>query len=186
MYLFDTIDMHGDNTIVVGDNPLMIDLETLLQPSLPDDDIMSYRSVSQTLFLPSVKEIVPDAEDLEGTEEMDLSEKTWSERKKLIWKNEGTDSMGIVRKRLLLDKNHNSIVIGENVINAADYAPYMVKSFRKTYRYIAANQKDFLEAVKQCFQDKKLRVILRGSRKYDALMEDMAHPSNLQDGLVLD
>lgn len=29
-------------------------------------------------------------------------------------------------------------------------------------------------------------VILRGSKKYDALIEDMAHPTHLQDGIALE
>ena len=183
MYLFDTIDMHTENLIVVGDDLILIDLETWLQPFLPDET--RNRSVRQTHLLPNNTNFTPDSFDLEGLTESDLHNKTWTEHKELVWENEGTDDMRIVRKRRPVDKNKNSIFIGNQVVNPADYTRDIVKGFRKTYRHIAAHTTAFLEAT-QCFNDKKLRSILRGAKTYDALIEDMAHPSNLQDGIVLE
>lgn len=183
MYLLDTIDMHSDNIIVVGDDPILIDLETLLQPFLPNEN--RNHSVKNTHFLPDIKHIMPDAFDLEGFTDVEINDKTWTERKELVWENEGTDEMRIVRKRLPIDKNRNSIIIEETIINPADYARYIVKGFRQTYRHIANHPSAFLEAAK-CFNDKKLRTILRGSKKYDALIEDMSHPTHLQDGIALE
>ncbi len=183
MYLFDTIDMHTANLIVVGDDPILIDLETWLQPLLPNET--RHRSVTHTHLLPDIKPVIPDAFDLEGLADVDLSEKTWTERKELVWENEGTDDMRIVRKRLPIDKTTNSIIIDGEVINSADYSPYIVKGFRRAYRHIAIHKTEFLETL-SCFNDKKLRSILRGSKKYDALIEDMAHPTHLQDAIALE
>lgn len=183
MYLFDTIDIHTANLIVVGDNPILIDLETWLQPLSSSDN--RYRSVRQTHLLPTIKSVEPDDFDLKGLTEQDTVGKTWTERKELVWENEGTDEMCIVRKRLPIEKNSKSICIGGTIINPADYTKAIVKGFRQTYRFIANNKTAFLEAT-GCFKDKKLRSILRGAKKYDALIEDMGHPSNLQDGLALD
>jgi type 2 lantibiotic biosynthesis protein LanM len=183
MYLFGTIDMHSDNAIVVDDNPILIDLETWLQAFLPGE--IRYQSVRSTHFLPETNAVVPDEVDLEGITDSDLKGKRWSESKKLVWKNEGTDDMEIIRKRKLIAKIRNGIVIEGKTVNPADYTAYITKGFRKVYRYMAAHKMAFLEA-SACFKHKKMRIILRGSRKYDALVEDMGHPLHLQNGIALE
>lgn len=179
-YLFDATDLHQSNGILSGSNPMMIDLETLLQPRLYWDD--KYRSLRRTHFLPNKENpVLPDAEDLDYLEKkgLDPTGKVWTEQKCFCWDNQGQDTMQILRRRVLVEKPKKGLIVAEKRVNPADFAPIIIKSFRKTYRFIEANKAAFLTAVTTCFTGHKLRVITRGTKKYDALIEEMGHPAVL-------
>lgn len=178
MYIFDTIDMHSDNILVVGDNPVLIDLETWMQPYLFDE--LPYRSVENTHLLPDDEETEPDQDDLIGYGSRDDANIKWTHNKKLVRQNEGRDDMQIVRKRLPIPKVNNSLMVDGEILNPTLYVSNIIKGFRLTYRHIETHKNDFLASL-SCFRYKKLRVILRGNKKYDALMEDMMHPLHLQN-----
>ena len=175
LYIFEANDMHPQNIFVVGDTPVLIDLETILQPRKSSS---SRRSVMQTDFLPEKKIVVqPDDEDLAYAHEIhdNLENKTCAEEKQLCWKNEGQDTMQIIRCRLFKDNVDTRFYVDNQPITPVSYVKEIAKSFRKTYRFIETHKEDFLSAM-ACFKHLKIRFIVRDTCKYAALMEETSHP----------
>ena len=180
LYVFEANDMHPQNIFVVGDTPVLIDLETVLQPRKSPSN---RRSVMQTDFLPEKKIVVqPDDEDLVYAHEMhdNLENKTCTEEKQLCWKNEGQDTMQIIRRRLFKDNVDTRFYVDNQPITPTSYVKEIAKSFRKTYRFIETHKEEFLSAM-ACFKHLKIRFIVRDTSKYAALMEETSHPLVLSD-----
>ncbi len=185
-YLFDAIDMHRENCILSDDNICLIDLETLLQPRVQKK---MYRTLRHTHFLPSIqKEVLPDQDDLHYAQEnvKEWDNKVWTSEKSFCWKNEGQDTMQILRRRILVGKSDSRLIVDGQPLNPLDYLQYMSKGFRKTYRFIEANKTEFLEKVNTLFNGLKIRVIVRATKKYDALIDEMTHPAILESEAKLE
>jgi type 2 lantibiotic biosynthesis protein LanM len=185
-YLFDTIDLHQGNCMLSENDVFMIDLETLLQPRTAEP---TRRSLRNTHLLPTPKkEVTPDQDDLQYAQKnvKVWANKIWTTEKSFCWENEGQDTMQIVRRRLLVNPSDNRLIVDNQLLNPLEYLHCIVKGFRKTYRFIEANKDEFLEKTTACFIGLKIRLIVRGTKKYVALVDEMTHPSILESEAKLD
>jgi type 2 lantibiotic biosynthesis protein LanM len=179
-HIFNTTDMHSKNIILVGDSPMCIDLETFLQPQTSND---TPSNINNSHFLPQKnKPIQPDDADLEYAYTQKIKNwdnKKWTESKELCWQNEGQDTMSIIRRRQLISVSDKRLKVNGQAVSPLLYLNTMIKSFRKTYRFIEANKEAFLAAITQ-FEGVKIRIIERSVKKYAALIEEMSHPAILE------
>ncbi|NEP00427.1 MAG: type 2 lantipeptide synthetase LanM [Symploca sp. SIO2E9] len=184
-------DIHQENIIAVRDQPVIIDMETLLSchyldhkgedaphPALGEAGRRITESVLSTGFLPSWKETdgqtrlnggLGRAEDGQTNTIMGFTAIN-------------TDDMQ--RERLSYSPpTHNHLPRwGGQMALPADYSTEIISGFEQTYRLIMAQQKEFLTIV-DVFRNTTIRVVFRDTRFYQMLLERAALPSNLKNGL---
>jgi lantibiotic modifying enzyme len=184
-YLFNSTDMHQRNLIISGDTPILIDLETLIQPY--NNNNFSW-SMFRTNFLPTRPiRYQPDADDIDYALQKGYEQdnKVWSKQKKICWENEGMDNMKIFQRRQLVEPHKWQMGAVKHNMNSLAQVNQVIDAFRKTYLFIIENKNEFLHII-TCFKSLKSRIIIRSTKKYDALLNEMSHPLILESQTVLD
>jgi type 2 lantibiotic biosynthesis protein LanM len=183
LYLFEATDMHRKNIIIVGNTPILIDLETLMQPRF---DKNSRHSLADTHILPEKETpVIPDADDVAYAQKHSASpllfkdiDSAWSTVKILCYDDEGTADMRIVRRRLWRKKSDYRLIVAGKSINPKEYIRTMTKGFRKMYRHIAQHQASFFNALK-IFKGLSIRIIVRDTEQYTFVNEEICKPAHV-------
>jgi lantibiotic modifying enzyme len=177
--------MHQRNLIISGDTPILIDLETLVQPY--NNNNFSW-SLFRTNFLPTRPMLYqPDADDIDYALQKGYEQdnKVWSKQKKICWENEGMDNMKIFQRRQLVEPHKWQMGAVKHNMNSLAQVNQVIDAFRKTYLFIIENKNEFLHVI-TCFKSLKSRIIIRSTKKYDALLNEMSHPLILESQTALD
>jgi lantibiotic modifying enzyme len=163
LYALNAMDMHCENVIAAADQPVLIDVETILHPDLPLADTVvadpaAYAiaaSVQRTGLLPYV---------------------TCDESGLLDRSGLGGDHEAGARNRPRLR--------GE-LIEPARYEAELLAGFRLGYDAIVSDRPYFTRLVRG-FADLETRVVLRPTSGYARLMDETIHPGLLRDALDRD
>ncbi|HEX5594886.1 MAG TPA: type 2 lanthipeptide synthetase LanM family protein [Micromonosporaceae bacterium] len=157
-------DAHYENLIAVGDQPVLVDAETLFQPALPVPSVAPdpagralAESVQRTALLPSlvvVEDGVMDVSGLGG----DVRAKTGSSHRPQL------DGQGL---------------------EPADYEMPLREGFRLGYDAIMHNRSEFSRLITAC-ADIEIRIVTRPTLLYASLLVEAAHPEVLSDGFDRD
>ncbi|WP_165871419.1 type 2 lanthipeptide synthetase LanM [Flaviaesturariibacter flavus] len=166
-------DLHFENIIAQGSNPVLIDLEGLFHYAdqapfrVTDTGLLPY-----CYFLPDGRLVDMSGLGAQGRKE--APHKTWK------WIDAGTDAVNLVRSSGYYEARYNQPRLHSNPIAPADYQLQLISGFR-----IAANwlreQKDcgsLIKALSAC----EHRVILRPTQYYYDLLNGSLMPAQLEPG----
>jgi lantibiotic modifying enzyme len=151
-------DIHGGNVIARGDQPLLVDVETLFHPPLAgaearDPAARALAASVQRIGLLPVTAVGRDGpHDLSG-----------------IGAEHGTN-----RPRL-----------GDKDIDPTDHEPALLDGFRHAYDAIVRHRAEFTDLLRDC-SDIQVRVVVRHTRGYLTLLADSTRPELLRDALDRD
>lgn len=151
-------DIHGENLIARGEQPLLIDVETLFHPTLaatePDDPATRAlaASIQRIGLLPVTVLGEHGPQDLSGI---------------------GADH-GRSRPRF-----------GDREIDATEHEAALLDGFRLAYDAIVRHRAEFVELLRGC-GDIEVRVVVRHTRGYLALLAESTRPELLGDALDRD
>jgi type 2 lantibiotic biosynthesis protein LanM len=197
-YLLDGTDFHCDNLIADGEHPLLIDLETLLQPRPADEERQKYggafapvgqqlaHSVLQSDLLPywqlrSVRgqQVAFDISGLAGVGEQPLL------RSAPAWEFVNTDHMTLRRRPVETPGSLNLPVRAGKQLRPCDYADEMIAGFRQMYGLLLTYRPALLapDGPLSHFARQQVRFIFRGTRVYSALEQKLLAPQHLRDGV---
>lgn len=154
-------DMHAENLIACGDQPLLIDTETLLHPMvstalLADADpalTVLQRSVLRTLLLPTL------IHDSDGDAAMDVS-------------GLGGAAAGA--------RSPNRPVLDGVVLDPADHLADLLQGFGEAYTAICRDAESFCRELADA-ADIRTRYVARATRTYAALLDKSLDPGRLRD-----
>jgi len=182
MHLVRATDLHYDNLIAAGDQPLLVDVETLFHPELsgsvgPDPAGAALaRSVARTAMLPAAagRHGLTDVSAVGGDDGHEMAVDH------VCWLDAGTDRMRAGRRPGRLRGAVNRPVLAGRPVDAADHAPAVLAGFRDGYRAISRHRAEFARALRDS-AGLETRVVVRPTRQYTALLAGAVRPELLRD-----
>ncbi|MGW7202983.1 type 2 lanthipeptide synthetase LanM family protein [Streptomyces sp. NPDC054837] len=191
LYAVDGADMHYENVIAHGDQPVLVDAETLLHTGLgqpltagadPAADALA-ASVHRTCLLPHLLigehgalDISALGRDTDGT----------FPSEGLRWEDSGQDTMRAVRGPLPSPAAQNHPLPHGTSLSGADHTAALLGGFRTAYTAIAAHRRELLDAEGPLarWTERPARLIGRATRLYATLLEESTHPALLGNALA--
>ncbi|WP_456426418.1 type 2 lanthipeptide synthetase LanM [Rhodocaloribacter sp.] len=189
------IDFHFENVVAVGAHPVLIDLETVMQPRLLNqyqspqklraDAFQSVfnGSVLGTGLLP-VWQVGPSGKcfDPSGFTSQEGQESSW---RVSTWKWINTDDMSLIWEEVPVRPRHNMpMLCGESCAPGQHVATF-IDGFRQQYRFLMAHRDALLapEGPMASFCNKPVRFIFRPSAAYGRMLERSLQPACLREGV---
>ncbi|MFD1076412.1 type 2 lanthipeptide synthetase LanM family protein [Longispora fulva] len=170
VYALDGVDFHMENLIACGDQPVLVDLETLFHPPHRTG------SVSETGLLPLA------GLDLSG---LGGAEGTPYPTESAVLAEPGTDGMRIDRRTLRTRGARNRPLAGGVPVDARAFSADLLAGFRLGYTTLVASRDEFLARLAD-FADDEIRVVIRPTQTYAMLLDESTHPDVLRDALDRD
>ncbi|MFF7128192.1 type 2 lanthipeptide synthetase LanM [Streptomyces sp. NPDC008240] len=191
LYAVDGADMHYENVIACGDQPVLVDAETLLHTGLaqamtagadPAADAL-HASVHRTCLLPHLLIGEHGALDISA---LGRSTDGTYPSEGLRWEDSGTDTMRAVRAPVLSPAAQNQPLPDGRPLDGADHRAALLEGFRTGYAAIAAHGRELVgtDGPLAARADSPARLIVRSTRLYATLLEESTHPSLLGDALA--
>ncbi|MFE7853369.1 type 2 lanthipeptide synthetase LanM family protein [Streptomyces sp. NPDC057403] len=191
LYAVDGADMHYENVIAQGDQPVLVDAETLLHTGLgqaltagadPAADALA-ASVHRTCLLPHLLigehgalDISALGRDTDGT----------FPSEGLRWEDSGLDTMRAVRGPQRSSAAQNHPLPHGTSLAGADHTAALLGGFRTAYTAIAAHRGELLDTDGPLdrWARRPARLIARATRLYATLLEESTHPALLGNALA--
>ncbi|MFJ7209319.1 type 2 lanthipeptide synthetase LanM family protein [Streptomyces sp. NPDC098789] len=193
LYAVDGVDMHYENVIACGDQPVLVDAETLLHSGLPaavtcgSDPAAAALSASvhRTCLLPSLligENGAMDISALGGGHGGSYPSDGMS------WEAAGTDEMRVRRGRVETPAGQNRPAPRDPAAGHGDHRAALLEGFRAGYDAIAADRAELLgeDGLLGRWATSPGRLIARATRLYTTLLEESTHPDVLRDALTRD
>lgn len=193
-YVLGGADFHFENIIACGDQPVLIDLEAMLQPLPRPWDAqpvnsadtrameMIHHSVLRTGLLPFwTSDNRGRSFDMSGIGAEDAQETGFSRPQ---WEHINTDQMRIVYRAAVMVPTANVLMIGDKVVSGRNYVTAMENGFAATYRVLLRRREELLsdDGPLGFFRGLKLRCVLRATHAYAQMLRRLRHPEFLCDG----
>ncbi|MFE2751085.1 type 2 lanthipeptide synthetase LanM family protein [Actinosynnema sp. NPDC059335] len=182
LYAVDGTDMHYENLVAAGDQPVLVDVETLFHPTvgLPADPAVRAlaRSVHRTAVLPRVLLGEHGALDVGGLGG-DHGDRLPADG--VAWLHPGTDRMRLVRRPAPLPPAHNRPVVDGREAEPADYRGALLAGFRLGYDALYDHRADLLgpDGLLAAFADLPVRFVPRMTQLYATALDESTHPDAL-------
>lgn len=195
--MLNATDFHYENIIAAGEQPIFVDLESLLSPQKVVGDNVQYQNLSSFIqnsvlrlgLLP--QKIWNNSDQPQG---IDISGLGGTEGQMIPHSvpridKEATDEMHFVRTHVSLPETHNRPkTIDDNSISAIDYTNDLLSGFTRMYELLTEH-KDYLLSSSspiESFGDNTIRYIARPTRFYAIRLYESYHPDFLRSGLDKD
>ncbi|MER7466516.1 type 2 lanthipeptide synthetase LanM family protein [Streptomyces sp. NPDC097981] len=197
LYAIDGVDMHYENVIACGDQPVLVDAETLLHSGLPAavtcgpdpaaDALAS--SVYRTCLLPSLLIGENGAMDISALGGGDGGSYPSDG---LRWEAAGTDGMRLLRGPVASPAGQNRPAPQGRAAGHADHRAALLEGFRAGYDAITEHRAELLGdagadgGLLDRWATSPGRLIARSTRLYTTLLDESTHPDLLRDALTRD
>lgn len=193
LHVLGATDMHSENVIACGENPVLVDLEALFHPNFdvanesPHVELVRrsmHSSVMRVGLLPQRLVIVNDdaGVDLSGlggtSDQLTPVEVPHLD-------DVGTDAVRLVYRRSVMPESQNRPRLGDDDIRPSGYTEEIERGFTAMYRLLM-DRRDALvdsEGPVGSFAYDEVRVLLRPTRAYGLLLQKSHHPDVLRDAL---
>ncbi|HAZ44442.1 MAG TPA: type 2 lantipeptide synthetase LanM [Cyanobacteria bacterium UBA11369] len=195
-YVFEATDLHFENVIACGEQPVLIDLETLMHPwvqeveapkvaqriqSLANQQL--WHSVLRTGFLPlwqfSLETQSYDASGLGAASEQEIS---FGVPK---WHNINTDNMVLGSEYGKTQQLANAPSLNGVALKLNDYIEEIVSGFQKMYWFLTEHRQAILapDGPLTAFDHQSIRFVFRPTKVYGFLLAKTLEPKFLRDGV---
>lgn len=195
LYVLEATDCHFENLIASGEQPVLIDLETLMhhRPRLELQDegahaqSLAYEhlahSVLRTGLLPNwqVQRDQRAASDISG---LGGGADGPRQVEALGWQEINTDRMALGYSLVEFEPQGNIPMLGAVPLAVEDYADDLLAGFEQMYRFLL-KQRDLLLAPDgplAALATQQVRFVYRATRIYARLQSHLLHPQYLRDG----
>lgn len=179
-------DAHLENLIAAGDQPVLIDTETLFQPVRAGTDADPAaaglaKSVYRTGLLPMLA-----VGDLGATDISGLGAAPAAPARTVVdWSMTDTGELAITRRPGNAVVAANRPHVDGMPAEPADHTDALLAGFRDGYDTILAGRDEFT-ALLATYADLEVRVVLRPTQGYLTLLDESTHPTLLADALDRD
>ncbi len=181
-------DVHSENVIAQGAHPVLIDFETVIQPHwlsgsgtgqlVEFTKKMLERTVMRVGLLPVPRE----SDDLDRSG-LGSAEGQRADCPHLA--GSGTDNLRFERRSFAIEKGSHRPTLGGEAAKATDYSEEISEGFSRTYRFLLEHRADLLATAGPLrrFAADQVRIVVRPTRVYGALLQESYHPYLLGDAL---
>lgn len=187
LHALDGTDLHYENLVAAGDQPVLVDVETLFHPparACPAQDPAARaleESVHRVGLLPQWLLGDDGAVDVSGIG--GGGRRATSPVEGVDWANAGTDEMRLVRRTRPLAEAGNRPWLNGAPADPAEYTEALVAGFRAGYTAITAGRDQLIgpRGLLRSFAEAEVRVVPRATRVYARLLDESTHPDVLRD-----
>jgi type 2 lantibiotic biosynthesis protein LanM len=190
-YVLEAADLHHENLLAAGDQPVLIDLEALFhrpadaQAFAAVNHAADHASVLDTGLLPAFVGSVSRGVDMSGVGA------TPGQRLPGLaqhWQYAGTDQARLVRRPITLGESRHRPAYAGRPGDPREHAGEIAAGFTDTYRVLVEHRAQLLgpNGPVAAFADDPVRVILRPTRSYERLLDESHHPDLMTDAVALE
>ncbi|MEU1503415.1 type 2 lanthipeptide synthetase LanM family protein [Kitasatospora sp. NPDC005748] len=192
-YTLEGVDLHCENLLAHGDQPVLVDVETLLHPvlgegstTLPDPAAAAHAaSVHRTCLLPQLLVGELGAVDVSALGAAPGGE---FPNTRMVWEDTGTDEMRLVRRGAPFTGAKNrpyGVVPGAG---SADRLSATLAGFRAGYDAVVRHRAELADPAGLLATGAAAvgRLVIRPTMLYATLLAEATHPQLLGDGLDRD
>ncbi|HSM07360.1 MAG TPA: type 2 lanthipeptide synthetase LanM [Longimicrobiales bacterium] len=186
-YVLGSGDLHFENLVASGTEPVLVDLETVLQPQRWAGDPGSGSGGASVLDTG----LLPVWESRDGGPPLDLSALGCLSEREMdyaepTWLHVNTDAMRRTSRPVWIEPTHNRPVLDPDSDALAVHAQEVVGGFREMYRAVEARRDEWLgrRGPPSWFLDGAVRVLARSTFCYRVVLERGTRPALLRDGLA--
>ncbi|MEB9975517.1 type 2 lanthipeptide synthetase LanM family protein [Bacillus cereus] len=188
LYILNANDIHYENIIAHGENPMLIDLESLFVPkpnhyfeefdsSFQKAQEFLHTSVNSIALLPTEITRSVDGTDLYADlGGVSFHKKQISPYKSVILNNKNLESMDFSLKNLELEPKHNNPVLNGITLEAYDYIQDIRNGFKNMYEWAIENREELVSKIQQLFIGKRIRFINKSTMFYSKLLDISTYP----------
>lgn len=195
VYVLEGTDCHNENIIACGENPVLVDMETLMQhrakPGLksggPDAQALAFRrlrnSVLQTGLLPTWlfgkdRRMAYDVSGLGGEGGQDLPYRA------MRWICVNTDDMALKSETFKLRQQANTPVLDGAPLYMKEYAEEVITGFKQMYQFLERQRGALLAPGSPLHALARLQVrfIYRNTQVYGSILRELFNPKYLRAG----
>lgn len=198
LYVLGATDFHFENLVAAGEQPMLIDLETLFHPLLlgssPDPGTARvHREIGESVL--SVG-LLPDrtalgaagaAVDLSG---LGARGDQLSPDAMPCWIGSGTDTMHLSRQRMIMPTGQHAPALNDttNTVDFSAHVDDILAGFDDMYDLLRAHSAALLadDGPLRAFDDDVTRIVFRPTHSYYVLYREGGHPDLLRDALDRD
>ncbi|MGC4937489.1 type 2 lanthipeptide synthetase LanM family protein [Kribbella sp. DT2] len=187
LYVLDGTDMHYENLIAAGDQPVLVDVETLFHPNTTvqttigiDPAHAALRdSVYRTALLPLLLAGEHGVVDLSG---LGGDAGIVAPHNVVDWADAGLDTMRLVRRMARTQGGRNRPYIDGGATEPRDHEVGIATGFRLAYSAIVRHRDELLApgGPIQCCAEDEIRYVARPTRVYTGLLDEATHPNALR------
>ncbi|MEV4361087.1 type 2 lanthipeptide synthetase LanM family protein [Nonomuraea sp. NPDC049625] len=191
LHLLRATDFHAENLIAAGDQPVLVDLESLLAPELPlrDTRVTAVEHAMGRLTLGSVLAVglLPQpawtAEDGTLVDVSGMGHPTDLNTPMPVpfLVDLGKDTMRIELAHKPMETPGHRPVAPDVPLDLNEFRQDVLDGFTEAYR-ICERERESLAGVLEMFRGDRVRVIVRPTILYDAILRTAFHPALLGDG----
>jgi type 2 lantibiotic biosynthesis protein LanM len=179
-------DFHFENVVASGEHPYLIDVETFFHAPLAS--IASPRNIDRRTVIGSG--LLPQLRNVTETDKgCDISGiggrgGTFNQAVDKIRQSE-SDEVRLVKEPGVFPEHENRPTLDGALVDPLHYCDEVVSGFSRMYELIMKYRQEFMasDGPLMRFADDPVRVILRPTRLYGALLHNALHPDLLQSGL---
>ncbi|WP_380283284.1 type 2 lanthipeptide synthetase LanM family protein [Kitasatospora purpeofusca] len=190
LHVLDGTDLHFENLVACGDQPVLVDVETLFHPAVPGSGAgfagdpaarALAESVHRVGLLPQLLIGDDGAVDVSGIGGGCAGR--LSPVDGVDWAAAGTDEMRLVRRPRPFGEAHNRPRLGGAPVDPAEHTEALVAGFRAGYAALAEGRDELTgpRGLLRCFADAEVRVVPRATRVYARLLDESTHPDVLRE-----
>ncbi|MEC4812015.1 MAG: type 2 lanthipeptide synthetase LanM family protein [Scytonema sp. PMC 1069.18] len=196
LYVLGANDFHWENLIASGEYPMLVDLETLFQPKLKDEEENQYKLKPSEFIRSSVLSIglLPERSWVnDESEGIDISgiggiKSQLTSKPIPYWEKAGTDEMQLKRQRVSMMGRRNQPLLNGTEVNPLNYTEQIQAGFANMYRLLLKHRHKLLsiEGPLAQFAEDQIRFVFRPTRIYGILLRESFHPDVLHNALERD
>ncbi|WP_433011274.1 type 2 lanthipeptide synthetase LanM family protein [Kribbella sp. CA-294648] len=187
LYVLDGTDMHHENLIAHGDQPVLVDVETLFHPDhvlsgLPGQDpahAAMQGSVYRTALLPLLFTGEHGTVDISG---LGGDSDEVGPISKVDWADAGLDTMHLVRRPAKTLGSRNRPILDGRVMEPRDHELALLAGFQTAYEAIVWNRAELIgpTGLLAACADDEVRYVPRATQTYALLLDESTHPDAMR------
>ncbi|WP_330633581.1 type 2 lanthipeptide synthetase LanM [Halocatena halophila] len=187
LYGLNFSDGNLENVIAAGDQPVLIDLETLAQPDAADDMLPVSGNTRQTLLASVLRTgLVPfelPTEDVHGTSGFGSNQAFSPEAECREFQNINTDVMDLTYQQGKAIEGDNLPKLNESVVSADEYIEDIIGGFDEMFQFLRQQGERAGSPPLSCFEGIDIRVLFRSTTSYAKILTLLTTPAYLRSGL---
>ena len=193
LYALDGTDFHHENLFAVGEHPILVDLETLFQPSLNVPDLHDPDSAPGAPLRSTVlrSNMLPErwwgsgdraGVDLSG---LNATEGQVTPRPMVAATDVGRDTMRMERRHLTIPAGENRVRVEGREVTATEFVAPLERGFRRMYALLLEHREVFARQL-DSFAGAEMRLLFRNTMHYGTVWLESFHPHALGNALERD
>ena len=191
LYTLNAKDFHYENLIAQFDQPILIDLETLLHPVLFNDDIqdtsataMAFKIISDSVkgiaLLPT-QIINHKNEKVLEVGGLGAEKEQVAPFKSVVVKDYDTDEVKLDMQYGIIKPKINNPSLNGRKVSSEQFVEEIKKGFITVYQWIINNKKLYSSEIQSLFSGCLCRIIFKSTNIYSQLLNTSYHPDLLRN-----